>query len=152
MKNAANESRTFTDRQLDWVKVLGPKHAEEVFQRLHEVVKRDVESANEHAYGGSAMDRVKYACQTEDAGDDGFLVIARWTPTPRDPKQTVRYFDLERGRIVVRRGGYDKILHTAKVALRRPRHCLLDVEGHERPMRLWQFSRLALEPLFFPKG
>ena len=27
--------------------------------------------------------------------------------------------------------------------------CLLDVAGQDRPLRLWEFSRLALEPVFF---
>ena len=63
-----------------------------------------------------------------------------------------RYFELEArsARILMRKGPSEELL-AARPPLYPPQHCLLDVEGHERPMRLWQFSRLALEPVFFPQ-
>lgn len=149
MENQARGPRTFLDLQLDWVAVLGREHASELFRRLHEIVQRDVESAKKHAAARSGLDWVRFTYESD--GEQCLSVTADWGPASRDPQQTGRYFELERNRIVVRAGGYDEIVHTAKAALFPPQHCLLDVEGHEGPMRLWQFSRLALEPLFFPE-
>ena len=144
MENEAKDSRTFTDRQLDWVKVLGRAHAEELFRCLFEVVKRDVESAKKHARG------IEPSCGDLDRGifDVGTVELSK-LGAPAIARQ--RYFRLldKDVRIVVYDEDQNEILHAAP-ALYPPQHYLLDVEERERPMRLWQFSRLALEPLFFP--
>ena len=141
-------------RQLDWVKVLGRQHAEEVFRRLHEVVRRDVESAREHARADVGkrfgFDPIEFRCF--DVEDRCYFSVEVSPKGVRDPRLCDRrYFELEArsARIVVREDPSKELL-AARPALYPPRHCLLDVEGHERPMRLWQFSRLALEPVFFP--
>lgn len=151
--------RGFVDRQLDWVAVLGREHAEEVFRRLHEVVKRDVESAKKHARADRGelvgFGRIEFHCS--DARNGYFEVDAQPAGSGSAWPRIRRRFWLkpEGTRIVVRGEAYPPEeppgdLHAARPALYAPQHCLLDVEGHERPMRLWQFSRLALEPLFFP--
>ena len=145
------------DRQLDWVAVRGREHAEEVFRHLHEVVKRDVDSARKHARadGGKLLGfgQIEFRCSDLDGWYFGVDVMAAGHRSPQLSVQ--RHFGLESRdtRIVVREDyGQNGAMHAARPALYAPQHCLLDVEGHERPMRLWQFSRLALEPLFFPKG
>ena len=68
--------RGFMDRQLDWVTVLGREHAEEVFRRLHEVVKRDVESAKKHARadGGELVGCARIEFHCSDVADGHFEV------------------------------------------------------------------------------
>ena len=143
------------NRQLNWVRVLGREHAEEVFRRLHDVVQRDVESARKHARADQGklvgFDQIEFHCSDVERWYFGVNVMPAGH---RSPQLCVRRgFELEsRGTRILVRGDYGEngVLHAARPALYAPQHCLLDVEGHGRPMRLWQFSRLALEPLFFP--
>ena len=142
------------NRQLDWVAVLGREHAEEVFRRLHDVVQRDVESARKHARAdvGKRLGFGPSEFRCFDVEGRCYFSVEVSPKGLRDPALCDRrYFELEArsARIVVRESPSEELL-TARPALYAPQHCLLDVAGYERPMRLCQFSRLALEPLFFP--
>ena len=129
-----------TDEQpaaFDWVRHRALCNVREMFFKLAEVVKGDVEAANATVAGGGFV--------FEEHAIDQF----RATHVTRSVDLVIdsRGFRIKDSRIVVRDGSGRDIL-SSRVALL-PGDCLLQVDDQPHPLRLWEFSRLALEPLFF---
>ena len=129
----------------DWVKARARCSAREMFDRLREVVAADVESANRDLANRGARFRL-------DPAESGkVFTVVRLVHNPPDTPVDARRFNLDGDEITVTDMRSRPVI-AAQAALVEdgdPPECLLEVQGHERPMRLWRFSRLVLTRLFF---
>ena len=144
MSGVPGENRRVTDQldleqptTFDWVRHRAHCNVREMFEKLAEVVAADVKAAEEVVAGRHFV--------LEANALDIFHVKRVEPPDPNVIDG--RRFRLQDSRIIVRdlRG---KDILSARVALVH-HDCLLDVDSQTQPLRLWQFSRLALESLFF---
>ena len=122
-------------------------------RRLHRIVQRDVKSATKDWRADRenlGFRQIEFHCSDVNRR---YFEVEVAPIIKHDPQfNGVRTFELESRdkRITVRKGREkNNVLHTARPALYPAHHCLLDVNGYERPMRLWQFSKLVLEEIFF---
>ena len=111
--------------------------AQKMFERLRERVKSDVADAD-----GKSRHAVKFQELTEYD-----FLVQRKNPHGDRAEHDQMVFSLVRERIMVRDGTGDDFLKAHVTAT--GTDCLLDVSGHDRPFRIWEFSRRALEPVFF---
>ena len=122
----------------DWVARRARCTAAELFRQLRDTVEADTASARE--VEGSIV---------EFGEDSGTFWVGR--EHPRKPGHiSSRSFHLEETRIVVRNEEADTVLEAR--ADFDGTHCRLKEEVTGLSFGLKGFSRLALEPLFFPNG
>lgn len=125
------------DQAFDWVTARAKCNIAELFGKLRAVVDSDIKSAEKigiaACFEGHATDRF-----TVKLYDRSFPELYEW-----------RTFFLGNSKIEVRGPGDpdDNLILEARADLHGA-DCMLDVNGHGR-IRLWEFSRLALEPLLF---
>ncbi len=121
----------------DWVARRARCTAAELFRELRGTVEADAVSAREEVEGSIV-----------DFGEDsGAFGVSR--KQPREPSRVwSRSFHLEETKIVVKDEGADTVAE-ARVEFDGP-HCWLKEEVTGLSFGLKGFSRLALEPLFFP--
>lgn len=125
-----------------WVKAYAECRPEALFADLATRVG-DVDVRDFNALPGPA--RCVFASEHE-----AVISVRRDDP---DPRMFVK-FELEGRRIVVHRTNVMGIdieggSFTGVPVLQPDGSCMLEVDG--RPLELWQFSRMALQPLFFPE-
>ena len=123
----------------DWVAARVKCNVRDLFTQLRDRVKSDVRSAESNA-GVKA--------EVEDRTPDNFIVRIP-NPTIAGQSRDWRTFGLS-GTVIEVRGNGDKPILEARANLD-GQECKLSVQigDRERHMRLWEFSREALEPLFF---
>lgn len=122
----------------DWVKALTECTPENVFEQLRAVVEADYKAHCE-LNPPLSTDLEYKSCER------GFFV-------KRGARGTMIYFSLNRGKIIVECvswKGDKKTMLEARVQLDRNCNCCLIVGDDERQYALSQFSREALENLFF---
>ena len=127
----------------DWVEKRAKCNVRELFSHLREVVKSDVDSAREHV----SADGFEFR---DGPATTSFMVAGYAVKTGGATAriaQDVRRFHLSGSTIEVFNKESRPVIE-ARAALVGGADCLVDVVGRE-PMRLWEFSRLALEDLFF---
>ena len=126
------------DETFDWVKARATCTSKMLFKELKQVVEADVRSAQSRV-----CDRFSLNCgQHEDVfsvrldAGDGSLI-------------RTRVFELVNQEIRVYRSTPESgIILTGTASLVGAKDCLIEVTEQD-PMRLWEFSRLALEDFFF---
>ncbi len=126
--------------EFDWVE----KRAKCDFSLLRKVIEADVSSACKHAPSSGEIE----LDDLSDPSGEAFMV-SRVGPNGarcfyRNSDLTVTVTDC--GRV-----GPDRppIIDKARIVLSEAGDYMVEVDGRE-PMRLWQFSRLVLEGIFFP--
>ena len=121
----------------NWVKARAACNAEKLFDDLRKVVEADVDAANNHVNG---------RCFKFEAGPSHseFRAVEIDRQRPLPPLDH-RIFVLVDGTIQVK--NIDSVCHLTARPYLASRDCQVEVDG--RPMKLWEFSRLVLEPLFF---
>ena len=126
------------NQAFDWVTARAKCNITDLFEKLRAVVEGDVKSAEKNGIDASF----------EAIATDRFTVRFR-NPHPSAQQNDWRTFCLSDTTIEVRGpGDPDKnLLLTAGVSLH-DTDCMLEVDGSGRK-RLWEFSRLALEPMLF---
>lgn len=128
-----------SEPRFNWVEACEKCRPQYVFNALAERVERDVADFN-------ALDE-RHACQfVRTPGEPGFQV-QRLLEYPNSPKSVG--FKLKGSQIVVETEGVILPLE-GRPTLQFDGRCLVEAED-QAPMELWQFSRFALEPLFFPQ-
>ena len=123
----------------DWVSARAGCNVKDLFQRLRDVVEADVQIANEH------NPRVKF----DPVSERKFRVIE---PDPYAPKSRAVgvVFSLNRSEIRVAKVETDELLFSGRAYLLDGADgttCTLNV--NDKPLKMWQVSRLALEDLIF---
>ena len=109
-----------------------------LFKELKKVVEADVKSANSSVCDrfGICIGQYEGAFGVRLDGEDGQLVKKRM-------------FELVGQEILVYTSSTETaVLLTGKASLTDPKDCLIEVD-QKPPMRLWEFSCLALEDFFF---
>jgi hypothetical protein len=124
-------------KNFDWVKARSKCSLEEVFVNLGEVVDSDVKTTNSlsHKTGEFAINR-----------PNGKIVVVKTQQT--SAKKSI-VFELTNQGVCVKEGLGGKHLFLGKPSLIPSGDCKLQVDGEQEPLELWQFSRRALEDLFF---
>ena len=124
----------------DWVSARLRCNVNELFGKLKAVVKADVESANRNVE--NAERRFRF--------NDGPAISVFSVTEGKEPPYVRMVFELVQQKINVHHQSTEQPPHlVARAALSADStECLLDVECLQ-PMPLWQFSRRALEDLFF---
>ena len=126
----------------DWVKVRALCSSEHLFGELKDVVRGDVESANKNVSD--------FEFSIERSSNVAFTVVRRREGRD-EPLDAIRFS--RTGSLIEVLGRDSRPIVKAQAALVGDgRECLVEVDGQSRPMRLWRFSRLVLEDLFFPNG
>ena len=124
------------DDYVDWVRIRALCDVPAAFNALVEVVEADVASANKHLpkieAGIEDLRRSVRTVMVIQANGNGCT------------------FRISGDEIVVRDANEKDVLRAKPKMVEM--HLRLAVDGHEEPMRLWEFSRLALEPVFFDKS
>ena len=121
------------DDGFDWVEARSKCNIKDLWERLRDVVAANVDSAKQHI-----SDQVEFDNRTPVQ----FVVRlnGEWRTFFLTKETTIDVYDA------------DGMRYRARPSLINA-DCHLEVEVHDRPdnrqMRLWQFSRLALEPLLF---
>ena len=118
----------------DWVRARASCNVSTMFDALREIVEVDVASANKNLPNLKA--------QIEQLGGPTKLFRVF------QANGNARRFRIEGGTAIVVRNADNQDVLKAKPKMV-DLDCLLEVDEHEEPMRLWEFSRLALEPMFF---
>ena len=127
----------------DWVEQRAKCSAADMYERLRDVVRHDVEAADKHVPGNSDF----------NFKAEGEFVASRADPGPPEEWPVFVRFALTGGG--TRISAIDS--KTKPIAVARPvlaadgSCCLLEVEGGGR-LSPRGFSRLALAPLFFPES
>ena len=127
--------------KFDWVSARGKCSLSLVFLRLREVVESDTNKANE-------LKRQGISFQFRADSEEKFLV-GRTVTLSGIPEGEAVVFRLMPNEIQVRHAKSENVTMSAKVHLDGDGNCLLVPNGGSEPLRLWQFSRKALEDLFF---
>ncbi len=123
----------------DWVEARSKCNVRDVFKHLREVVGSDIKSAERNAV---------VSAELESRTEEQFVVRTHLDPARPD----WRTFFLIDARIEVRGPDdrNDNIVLTGRASLDGGNCCIETVvDGKLCRLRLWEFSRLALEPLFF---
>lgn len=121
----------------DWVEARAQCNIRDLFGRLRTVIESNVKSAA----------RNNIAAEFKDESPDQFVV--RLSCTSLDQQSDWRRFFLGGTDIQVFGVGHEPLL-VGRASLH-SRDCLIEVgEGaSKRHLKLWEFGRLAIEPLFF---
>ena len=137
----------------DWVEARAQCTAERLFTELHEIVKRDAESANRNPRidGG-------FQVKAQGRGDVSFTVLRL---EPQSAAYTGRLFILEGKTITVEPVDARDVVHSPLLKAEaildphcncRLRYTVPGTEIQQMAEELQLLSRLALEELFFPEG
>jgi hypothetical protein len=133
------ESKESVPKTLDWVKARTECSIERLFLLLIEVLRADVQSIQARSQGST-----KYTLDVPT--DSSAAVIKEEDMGGIRDRDGVVFRRTTSG--IVARTAKNEVLFTAKPSLAINGDCRLEIDG--QPLELWQVSRRALEPLFFP--
>ena len=127
------------DKTFDWVSARASCTSKMLFSALKQVVEADVRSAKARVCDGFSVQHGPH--------DDAFSVRL---DMEHGMMVRARTFELVGQEIRAYQSSSESdVILTGRASLVADGECLIDTDEQKPPLRLWEFSRLALEDFFF---